>query len=528
MRGPNRVRKTERAIIAIAIDLSVTLASGAQTGLDTAHISPTLYFQSEAEEASSRVALHARLSPEVQALSSVSVRSLVVELDRCEALIALLQTHDAFLKVRTLENTQDQAGKQARDQVETDQSVLEAAMDARLRRLSPAEVNQLGPYKFLAQSAQRDADHALSPDAERYRGAVVLPALSSFGDAYDRLDAHLTRPKEVLAADAAMRRAAIATWNGAYDKAAPEEATLLADIVELENRDAAAQGYKNAADRKYQTRGLSDASVERTLASVQAEAPAYRHYQEVLARHAAAKLGVSPVLSTEIDLASAHASAISLPDAKRLILDALAPLGTDYTKRFAALLDPANGRLDLVGGAHRARTGTSIHVYNAPTALYYSGYDGSLRQVSTIAHEGGHAIHHELMNAASTPIYERSGPNYFSEGLAIFNELLLLNHATQVAKTPVEKEDALERLLYKISVELFVSAEETSFERSLYTQSVGEPPLDRAKIDSLYQASIAPYETWPAADIGQSRGWMHKALVFEDPCTSSITCMPPS
>ena len=121
------------------------------------------------------------------------------------------------------------------------------------------------------------------------------------------------------------------------------------------------------------------------------------------------------------------------------------------------------------------------------------------------------------MNAGGAPIYEHSGPNYFSEGFAIFNELLLLDHATEVAKTPTEKEYALERLLWKLSVELFVSAEETGFERSLYTQTIGQPLLDRAKIDSLYQASIAPYEYWTVADVGRSRGWMRKALIFEDP-----------
>ena len=120
------------------------------------------------------------------------------------------------------------------------------------------------------------------------------------------------------------------------------------------------------------------------------------------------------------------------------------------------------------------------------------------------------------MNAGGSPIYERSGPNYFSEGFAIFNELLLLDHATKVAKTPAEKAYALERLLSKVSLELFASAEEAGFERSLYTESIGKPLLDRAKVDSLYQTSIAPYEYWPLSDIGQSRGWMRKALLFED------------
>jgi len=511
------VNKARPAIFVAFVCLSAPLASVAQSDLDTAHISPTLYFRSDADESSSRAALHAKVSPETRALASASLASLPRELDHCESLIAALRTHAAFLKIRTLEDTQDQQAKKSRNEVDTDESVLEASMDNRLRSLSSRQMNSLGRYAFLAKTAQRDAGHALSPDAERYRGTVVSPSLDRIADAYDRIDAQLARPKEAGAADTATRRKALMAWNDAYDQAASQEATLLGAIVELENRDAIAQGYKNAPDRKYQVRGLSDALVTQTLAAVQVEARVYRRYQEVLAQHAARVLGVSPVLSTEVDLASTKAQAIPLSDAKRLILTALQPLGTDYTNRFAALLDPANGRLDLAGGPHRARTGTSIDAYDAPTALYYSGYDGSLREVSKIAHEGGHAIHRELMNAGGAPTYERSGPNYFSEGFAIFNELLLLDHATQVAKTPVQKEYALERLLAKLSLELFVSAEETAFERSLYTETVGVPLLDRAKIDSLYQASIAPYEYWPVSDIGQSRGWMRKALVFEDP-----------
>jgi oligoendopeptidase F len=151
---------------------------------------------------------------------------------------------------------------------------------------------------------------------------------------------------------------------------------------------------------------------------------------------------------------------------RQLILDSFQPLGADYTRRFADLLDRAKGRLDLTGGSNRAHTGTSITAYDAPVASYFSGYDGSLKSVSTIAHEGGHAIHRELMNASRIPAYERTGPHYLFEGFAIFHELLLLDHATKVAKTPTEREYALERLLWKLSAELFMSAQETAFERS--------------------------------------------------------------
>jgi oligoendopeptidase F len=69
----------------------------------------------------------------------------------------------------------------------------------------------------------------------------------------------------------------------------------------------------------------------------------------------------------------------------------------------------------------------------------------------------------------------------------------------------------------KHSVELFMPAEETTFGRSLYTEGNGHPPLDRNNIDTIYRKSIAPYEYWSIKEVGASREWMRKPLLFNDP-----------
>ena len=485
--------------------------------LEVAHLSPTLYFPSAQEELASRNAIHAQVAPLEKKLAASSAASLVTILDNANETIIALQRHWAYLRVQSLENTEDQGAKAARIAVSTDIDVMNAAMRSRLRQVLPEQVAMLGRFAYLAELARQDAAHDFSVDAERYRGAATSPFEQSIADSYDRVIDKVGSNKGVASPDMANRRAAIALRDAAYDQAAPVTATLLASLIEIENRDAVAQGYANAADRKYSFFGLSTTLINQTLSAVQAEAPSYRQYQKVLAEHAARKLGVPSVLSAEQDFAYTPSPQISLLEGRQLILDAFQPLGQDYTRRFAALLDPANGRLDLTGGSNRAHTGTSITVYDAPVAFYFSGYNGSLKSVSTIAHEGGHAIHRELMNASDIPVYERTGPHYLFEGFAIFNELLLLDHATKSAKTAAEREYALERLLWKLSAELFMSAEETSFERSLYTEATGHVLLDRGSIDEIYRKSIGPYEYWPMNDVGKSREWMRKSLLFEDP-----------
>jgi oligoendopeptidase F len=340
-------------------------------------LSPTLYFPSAAVETSQRAVLHNIVPSIVRTLAAMPPSRLPEELPRIDDLLIALQNHAAYFKVLTLEDTNDKAARMGRDAVAADIALLEAAVSARLSRLKPSESGRLRRYAYLAQTARRDAGHALAPAAQAYRAAVVNPGLHGLADAYDRLAAQINRPDGTASLDTATRRAALAAWSGEYDQSAPEAAALLGTIIMLENHDAVAAGFRNAADRKYQELGLNEALVAQMLASVMAQVPAYRRYQEVLAQHAARTLDVGQVLFTEIDPAATREAPRSLDQARGLIATALQSLGPDYGQRFAALLDPANGRLDLDGGAHRARAATSIAAYGAPTALYYNGFDGS-------------------------------------------------------------------------------------------------------------------------------------------------------
>lgn len=512
------------AIFFCATAISVMAQDASTQGF---RLSPTLYFPDPSTELLSRATVHAKIGPLVHALSAATSAanptSLVRQLKVVDKTLIALQRHAAYLRVETLENTQDQVAKDAYASVNADQSVLQAAVEKRLLQVPRNQIASLGPYSKLAHDVQTSRAHDSSPDVEQYRAEVVAPLEQSIADAYDmQIDSigsntRDTDASNINSTNLVTRRAALTRRNTAFDDAAPVTATFLATLIELENRDAVAQGFRNAAERKYVSLGLSDALVEQTLTAVAEAAPAYRRYEQVIANHAAKRLGVPSIVSAELNLGSAQPAPIPISQGRQLILDAFKPLGADYIRRFALLLDPSSGRLDLSGGAHRAKAGTSIAVYDAPVALYFTGYNGSLQNLSTIAHEGGHAIHRELMNSGKLPVYERIGPNYMFEGYAIFNELILLDHAAQVAQTPAQHEYALERLLAKISLEFFTSAEETALERDLYISASGHAMLDRARIDSIYRASIAPYEYWPMTDVGSSRGWMRKSLLFEDP-----------
>jgi oligoendopeptidase F len=519
------ITRTWSRDVAIALTIGIAALGSARAGsaraqtpaADAPRLSRTLYFADSSKEFASRAGLHGRVDSLVHVIADADVMSLHGDLKESDELLVALQRHAAYLRVRSLENSDDQRAKAAYSSVTTDQSVLRSAVILRLERVPPDQIGSLGKFALLAREVQSTVGHNLHPEAERYRDAVTIATEQAIADAYDAQIASLPPVRNLEVPDLAARRTALARRDAIYDSAAPVTATLLATLIDLENRDAAAHGFTNAAAWKYLSLGLSDTLVDRTLAIVRAEAPAYREYERVLASHASKRLGVSPVLAAEQHIGVSAAAAVPFNEGRRLILESVAPLGPDYVRRFDALLDPANGRLDLGGGSHRVNIGTSIVAYDAPVAFYNGEYTGTLDNLGVIAHEGGHAIHRELMNLDSLPVYERSGSHFLFEGYAIFNQWLLFDHAARTADTPAGREQALEALLSSMGVEIFTSAEETTFERALYATASGQALLPRDKLDEVYRTSISPFEYWPVADVGRSRAWMTKSLLFEDP-----------
>ena len=90
-----------------------------------------------------------------------------------------------------------------------------------------------------------------------------------------------------------------------------------------------------------------------------------------------------------------------------------------------ALLDPANGRLDIVSGPNRVANAFTYQLPYGQSPFYSYGYEGYQNDVIILAHEAGHAVHQSLMNRAKIPRSTMSGPPFFTESYAILDEMVL-------------------------------------------------------------------------------------------------------
>jgi oligoendopeptidase F len=68
--------------------------------------------------------------------------------------------------------------------------------------------------------------------------------------------------------------------------------------------------------------------------------------------------------------------------------------------------------------------------------FFMDNYQGYLTNVSTLAHEAGHAIHHQVELNHQESLLFGEGPSYMTESFSMFNEWLLRDHLMKNEKDP--------------------------------------------------------------------------------------------
>ena len=180
----------------------------------------------------------------------------------------------------------------------------------------------------------------------------------------------------------------------------------------------------------------------------------------------------------------------SLDDAKRLTLEAVAPLGPDYVAAMKKGFDnrwmDAYPRPHKLSGAHEAGVAYDVHPY---VLLNYNGdYEG----VTTVAHEWGHALHTVLANGAQ-PFATADYPIFVAEIASTFNEALLLKHVLEVAKDDDERLFYLDSALEQLRGTFFRQAMFAEFERAIHAKVDAGETLSGAAMTKIYADILRRY-----------------------------------
>jgi oligoendopeptidase F len=171
------------------------------------------------------------------------------------------------------------------------------------------------------------------------------------------------------------------------------------------------------------------------------------------------------------------------PDQARAItLDALAPLGKDYTE--ALRKGFASGWTDYLPSTGKRSGAYSTGVYGVhPYQLL--NFNGHYDDLTTLAHESGHSMH-TFLSYGAQPYATADYPIFVAEVASTFNENLLMHSLLDRAKDDATRLFLLGTLLDGLRTTLFRQTQFAEFELAFHEQAERGEPLTGENLSALY------------------------------------------
>ncbi len=195
-------------------------------------------------------------------------------------------------------------------------------------------------------------------------------------------------------------------------------------------------------------------------------------------------LGVSNlhIYDTYVPMVDANEKEYSFEEAKELVLNALSILGDDYTKVLNEAFD--NNWIDVFPTKNKRSGGYCTAVYNSHPYVFLN-FDNRYGEVSTVAHELGHAMHY---------YYSIKNNNYVDYSYSIFvaevasqvNEIILSDYMIKNSKNKQEKLFVLDELLKRFKASVIRQTMFAEFEKEIHEQEQNGVVLTSEYLNDLY------------------------------------------
>lgn len=184
---------------------------------------------------------------------------------------------------------------------------------------------------------------------------------------------------------------------------------------------------------------------------------------------------------------------VEFDQAKRTVLEALSVFGKTYVDRLSAMFE--SKRVDRAASAGKKNGAFCAFQWGWPGYILLN-FNGLLRDMFTLAHEGGHARHYEEANGTQPFVY-RDYPIFCAETASTVNEQLLAHHLIKNASNPQMRLHLLNQALESFRGAVIRQTMFAEFERRVYKLAEGEgckkTPLTLELLCDLYVELVRDY-----------------------------------
>ncbi len=432
-----------------------------------------------------------------------------------EDFIGLIHDYEAILSEMTkvgdyaflwfTEDTQNQAALSFKARMEK----LGAEIGNRLlffslwwKELDDANAERLmknaGDYHYFLETERRFKPHTLKEGEEQIINIKDVNGIGGLMTVYDMITNRYEFTLEVNGQTKKLNREQLS--NYVRDPSPQVREAAYAEMFRVFSGDGGvlSQVYNNRVEdwkaeqvdlRHFATpisaRNLSndvpDEAVETLLQVSRQNASIFQRYFKLKAKW----LGLSPMRRTDIYAPVAMVEKeVAFPDAVDLVLDSLNHFSPQVGQ--AALNVLEHNHID--SEVRPGKRGGAFCASALPTMIPWVllSYTGKTRDVSTLAHELGHAVHSQLASDHSIFTFHSGLP--MAETASVFSEMILSERLLDEEKDPAAKRDMLARLVDDAYATVMRQAFFVLFEQAAYRALETGATLD--ELNALYLENL--------------------------------------
>ncbi len=288
--------------------------------------------------------------------------------------------------------------------------------------------------------------------------------------------------------DRSVRKAAYTQFYGTFEAHKNTLAALYTGSVNQDVANARIRGYDSARGMALFPDRVPDAVYDNLVSTIRANlAPLHRYYslrKKVLKVDDLRHYDVYAPLIGEVKRITPYNDAVSLID------DALSPLGTEYTDTLRKGL--LGGWVDRYENKGKRSGAFSSGGFEGEPYILMNYKEEVLRDVFTLAHEGGHSMH-SMHAAKNNPFMSYNYTIFEAEVASTFNEDLLFRHLLKTASDPAMKAYLLCNRASDILATLYRQTMFAEYEHRTHALVESGTPLTAELLRAEYRKLLETY-----------------------------------
>ena len=360
-------------------------------------------------------------------------------------------------------------------------------------------------YRHYLDEESRMRAYTLSEAEERILAMAADP-LSKFGNVFSAADnadltfgtiqdendetVELTKSRYGAFLHSTNRQVREDAWKGLFQSYADINHTLAANYeghVKGRTFMAKARGFDSALQAATYGNAIPEAVYRNLITAARDGAAPLQRYLKL--RQKVLGLETLEVWDMYAPLLEPTVKDVDFEEAKQIVADALTPLGDDYLTVYWQGFD--EGWVDAFENRGKRGGAYSWGTYDSKPYLSMN-YEGTLSDVSTLAHEYGHSIHSYLSRAAQPRIYG-DYRTFIAEIASMTNEAILMQKMLQEAETPADRAYLLQSYLDEFRSGFYRQASFADFEMQAHAKIESGEALTADALNGIYAEVFSAY-----------------------------------